>query len=41
LNGAYPLASNTTVGVITGVTRFPAGDSGSSRQIQLAMKLIF
>jgi outer membrane receptor protein involved in Fe transport len=41
LNGAYPLASNTTVGVITGGTRFTAGDSGSSRQIQLAMKLIF
>jgi hypothetical protein len=41
LNGAYPLAANTTVGVITGGTRFPAGDSGSSRQIQLAMKLIF
>ena len=41
VNGAYPLAANTTVGVITGGTRFPAGDSGSSRQIQLAMKLIF
>ena len=41
LSGAYPLASNTTVGIITGGTRFPAGDSGSSRQIQLAMKLIF
>jgi hypothetical protein len=41
LNGAYPLAANTTVGVITNGTRFPAGDSGSSRQIQLAMKLIF
>lgn len=41
LNGAYPLAANTTVGVITGGTRFPAGDSGSSRQIQLAMKVIF
>jgi hypothetical protein len=41
LNGAYPLAANTTVGIITGGTRFPAGDSGSSRQIQLAMKLIF
>ena len=40
-NGAYPLAANTTVGVITGGTRFPAGDSGSSRQLQLAMKLIF
>jgi hypothetical protein len=41
LNGAYPLAANTTVGIITGGTRFPAGDSGSSRQLQLAMKLIF
>jgi outer membrane receptor protein involved in Fe transport len=41
LNGAYPLAANTTVGVITGGTRFPAGDSGSARQLQLAMKLIF
>jgi hypothetical protein len=40
-NGGYPLPANTTVGVITGGTRFPAGDSGSSRQIQLAMKLIF
>ena len=29
-----------TFGLITG-TRFPAGDSGSSRQLQLAMKLIF
>ncbi len=41
LSGAYPLVANTTVGVITGGTRFPAGDSGSSRQLQLAMKLIF
>ncbi|HEY6390476.1 MAG TPA: hypothetical protein VIX89_04310, partial [Bryobacteraceae bacterium] len=41
LNGGYPLAANTTVGVITNGTRFPAGDSGSSRQLQLAMKLIF
>ncbi len=44
LNGAYPLPadpSKTNVGVITGGTRFPAGDSGSSRQLQLAMKLIF
>jgi hypothetical protein len=30
----------STFGVITN-TRFPAGDSGSSRQLQLAMKLIF
>ena len=41
LNGAYPLAATTTVGVITGGTRFPAGDSGSSRQLQLATKLMF
>ena len=40
-NGAYPLAANTLVGIITGGTRFPAGDGGTSRQIQLAMKLIF
>jgi outer membrane receptor protein involved in Fe transport len=32
-------ASN--LGLITGGTRFPAGDSGSARQLQLAMKLIF
>ncbi len=30
----------STLGVITS-TRFPPGDSGSSRQLQLAMKLIF
>jgi outer membrane receptor protein involved in Fe transport len=41
LNGAYPLAANTTVGVITGGTRTTVGDFGSSRQLQLAMKLIF
>ena len=41
LNGAYPLAANTTVGVITNGTRFPAGDSGSARQLQLALKLKF
>ncbi len=32
--------SSPTFGLITG-TRFPPGDSGSSRQLQLAMKLIF
>lgn len=31
---------SSTLGLITG-TRFPPGDSGSSRQLQLAMKLIF
>ncbi len=33
--------ANATLGVITAGTRFTAGDFGSSRQIQLAMKLIF
>jgi len=37
---APSLASTATFGLI-GPTRFPAGDSGSSRQIQLAMKLMF
>jgi hypothetical protein len=32
---------SATLGIITGGTRFPAGDGGSSRQLQLAMKLIF
>jgi hypothetical protein len=31
----------STFGLITGGTRFPSGDFGSSRQLQLAMKLIF
>ncbi len=31
---------SSTLGLITG-TRFPPGDSGSSRQLQVAMKLIF
>lgn len=30
-----------TLGLITTGTRFPAGDGGTSRQLQLAMKLIF
>jgi hypothetical protein len=30
-----------SLGVITGGTRFPAGDSGSSRQIQLGLKFMF
>jgi hypothetical protein len=34
-------AGSATLGVITGGTRAPAGDFGSSRQMQLAMKLIF
>jgi hypothetical protein len=33
-------ATSTTFGLITS-TRFPTGDSGSSRQLQLAMKLMF
>jgi hypothetical protein len=32
---------SSTLGLITGGTRFPAGDGGTSRQLQLAMKLIF
>ena len=32
---------SATLGLITGGTRAPAGDFGSSRQIQLAMKLLF
>ena len=32
---------SSTLGVITGGTRFPAGDFGTSRQLQLVMKLIF
>jgi carboxypeptidase family protein len=34
-------AGSSTFGIITGGTRAPAGDFGSSRQIQLAMKLLF
>ena len=37
-NTTYP---STVFGVITAGTRFPTGDSGSSRQLQLALKLIF
>jgi hypothetical protein len=32
---------SATLGLITAGTRFPAGDGGTSRQLQLAMKLIF
>jgi len=31
---------STSFGVITN-TRFPTGDSGSSRQLQFALKLLF
>jgi hypothetical protein len=39
-NPVLTVGSSTT-GLITGGTRFPAGDGGTSRQLQLAMKLIF
>jgi hypothetical protein len=32
---------SATTGLITAGTRFAAGDSGTSRQLQLAMKVIF
>jgi len=40
--GALPgmVLGSPTFGLLTG-TRFPPGDSGSSRQLQLAMKLLF
>jgi hypothetical protein len=37
---SVPATGTGTLGLITN-TRFPTGDSGSSRQIQLAMKLLF
>jgi len=40
LNPAGPLIVNPTFGLINS-TRFAVGDSGSARQIQFAMKLIF
>jgi outer membrane receptor protein involved in Fe transport len=39
-NPVTTIGSSTT-GLITGGTRFPAGDGGTSRQFQLVMKLIF
>ena len=39
--GAFVPATNQTFSVITGGTRAPSGDAGSSRQFQLAMKLHF
>jgi outer membrane receptor protein involved in Fe transport len=39
-NPAGPLIPTTSFGLIQS-TRFPTGDSGSSRQLQLALKLIF
>ena len=43
VNFAQPgsTVGSATLGLITGGTRFPAGDGGTSRQIQVAMKLIF
>ncbi|HXG91920.1 MAG TPA: carboxypeptidase regulatory-like domain-containing protein [Blastocatellia bacterium] len=38
--GRVAQVGSTTFGVITN-TRFPTGDSGSSRQVQIALKLIF
>jgi hypothetical protein len=38
--GRVAQVGSTTFGVITS-TRFPTGDSGSSRQVQFALKLIF
>jgi len=36
-----PVPAGSTVGLITGGTRFTSGDFGTSRQIQLSMKLRF
>jgi hypothetical protein len=38
--GRVAQLNSATFGVITN-TRFPTGDSGSSRQVQFALKLIF
>jgi outer membrane receptor protein involved in Fe transport len=40
-NQPVSTVGSSTFGLITAGTRFPAGDSGSSRQLQLAMKLMF
>jgi Carboxypeptidase regulatory-like domain len=40
LPGRVAATGSTSFGVITG-TRFPTGDSGSARQVQLAMKVLF
>jgi len=40
INPAIPSQPSTTFGVITN-TRFPTGDSGSSRQMQFALKFLF
>jgi hypothetical protein len=43
VNWANPglTVGSSTLGLITGGTRFPAGDFGTSRQIQVSMKLLF
>jgi hypothetical protein len=43
VNFANPVLTigSATTGLITSGTRFPAGDGGTSRQLQLSMKLIF
>ncbi len=40
VSATNPLIPSAAFGLITS-TRFPTGDSGSSRQLQFAMKLIF
>ncbi len=39
--GQFVPTSTSTFGLITGGTRFPAGDFGTSRQMQLSLKLRF
>jgi len=39
--GQFSATSTSTFGLITGGTRFPAGDFGTSRQMQLSLKLRF
>ena len=43
VNFAQPVSTvgSSTFGIITGGTRFPAGDFGTSRQLQMSMKLTF
>jgi len=43
VNFAQPVSTvgSSTFGLITGGTRFPAGDFGTSRQLQMSMKLVF
>lgn len=39
--GQFATTSSSTFGLITGGTRFPAGDFGTSRQLQISMRLSF